>query len=326
MPTFFAYFADLLASVKNIVFSIGVFEIFEIVILTLLTYFIIRFIRDTRAEQLIKGILVFGVILLVFRSANFKVLKQLSDILLNAGLVAVVVMFQPELRRALERMGRSGAVRRITTIEQSGEQFSVSVMISEVCSACESMSKSVTGALIVIERRTKLGEQIATGTVIDAQPTSMLIRNIFFKNSPLHDGAMIIRGNRVYAAGCFLPKPQNDERIPRELGTRHRAAVGMSEISDSIVIVVSEETGKISLVENGDIKRGIDRADLEKRLSKRLVKVNLKKQPQNNNSPLHAEHQLPKKMPKHKQNKQVISKTADNAAIINPNNNGGDDE
>jgi diadenylate cyclase len=199
-------------------------------------------------------------------------------------------MFQPELRRALEKMGRSGFAKKILTSDLGLNDTSTLLLIDELAKSAEYLSRTATGALVVIERSTKLGEQIASGTIIDAVPSDQLFRNIFFKNSPLHDGAVIIRGNKIYAAGCFLPKPQNEESISKDLGTRHRAAVGISEISDAITIVVSEETGIISVVENGKIKRGFDRdklsAFLEEKLSEKKTakpeRIQKEKPPKNN--------------------------------------------
>jgi diadenylate cyclase len=147
-------------------------------------------------------------------------------------------------------------------------------MIQKISVSCERLSRTATGALIVIECQTKLGEQIDTGTILNANTSAELLCNIFFKNSPLHDGAMIMRGGRIYAAGCYLPKPQKEEFIGKELGTRHRAAIGITEVSDSVVIVVSEETGNISIAENGELTRNFDKNKLYNYLYKKFIDNN----------------------------------------------------
>jgi diadenylate cyclase len=200
-------------------------------------------------------------------------MKFLMRSVLDVGIIALVVIFQPELRRALEQVGRS----TITDIGVFGGGQSTDRehlartkdIIEIVTQSCKELSAKKTGALIVIERQIKLGEVIGSGTIIDAYPSVELIGNIFFTNSPLHDGAMVIRGGRLYAAGCFLPLSGNME-IGRELGTRHRAALGMSEESDAAVVVVSEETGAISVAIDSRLQRGLSPLNLQKLLSIKL--------------------------------------------------------
>jgi diadenylate cyclase len=239
----------------------GVVDYLEILLLSYLIYKILKLVQETRAVQLLRGIVVVVIILFIIRQFDFSALGFLSETFFSIGLMAIIVMFQPELRRILEKMGRTKVVQTLSFTSED-TNADMNAVIEEIAGACEKLSRSATGAIIVMERKTKLGEQADTGTVLNAAPSAELFGNIFFPNSPLHDGAVIIRNGVVLAAGCFLPKPQNEEFISKNLGTRHRAAIGMSEISDAVVIIVSEETGIISIAENGNLKRGLDRAKL----------------------------------------------------------------
>ena len=250
-------------------------DLLDIAIVAYLIYQTIKLVRETRAAQLLKGI---GMLLLLYLLADglkLKTMQFLTQNVLQVGLFAMLVVFQPELRRALEQVGRSriGKFHVFSSgtalpDEIASWQRFVNALIAEV----PALSRQKIGALVVIEQSTKLGEIIKTGTVIDADPSGELIGNVFFPNSPLHDGAMIVREGRVYAAGCFLPLSDNSE-ISRELGTRHRAALGMSEASDAIVVVVSEETGMITVCRDGKLNRGISVQELEKLLTAQLVGI-----------------------------------------------------
>ncbi len=246
-----------------------IIDLIDIAIVAYLIYKVLQLAVQTRAEQLLKGIAIVLVLYGVASWLNMVALSFIMNTLLQVGILAVVVLFQPEIRRALEQIGRSKVgstlhiFDRINLVEVENAKISHSV--EQVCRAVTELSLSKTGALIVFERRTKLGEVIATGTPIDSSVTVEMIGTIFFPNTPLHDGAMIIKKDRIWAAGCFLPLSQNFE-ISRELGTRHRAALGLSEVSDAIVIVVSEETGKISMVEEGQMLRGLTPEELRSRL------------------------------------------------------------
>ena len=191
---------------------------------------------------------------------------------LQVGLITLVVLFQPELRSALEKMGGE-SLRGIRSIGEQKGMSPVYAAIDSVVAAVADMSASKTGALIVFERSTKLGDLILTGTVINADPTPFLIKNVFFNKAPLHDGALIVRDGRLYAAGCLLPLSTNPDII-KDLGTRHRAAIGMSENSDAVVVVVSEETGTVSIAYEGKLKRGFSRSSLSKELRKYLAEPN----------------------------------------------------
>lgn len=243
-------------------------DILDILLVTIVFFFVFRFVRDRRAGRLLLGIALLVVLFILSIIFKMNALNYLLSSLFSVGLIAIVIVFQPELRAALEKMGD----RSIRGIKSMGTENSEEIgrCITEACVACDSLSKSKTGALIVFERNTKLGEYILTGTIIDAAPSSMLFGNLFFNKSPLHDGAVIIRGGRIHAAGCFLPLSTNPE-ITKEVGTRHRAAIGMSENSDAIVVIVSEETGTISVAEDGELQRDFDRLTLESHLKSRLM-------------------------------------------------------
>lgn len=243
-------------------------DILDILLVTIVFFFVFRFVRDRRAGRLLLGIALLVVLFILSIIFKMNALNYLLSSLFSVGLIAIVIVFQPELRAALEKMGD----RSIRGIKSMGAENSEEIgrCITEACVACDSLSKSKTGALIVFERNTKLGEYILTGTIIDASPSSMLFGNLFFNKSPLHDGAVIIRGGRIHAAGCFLPLSTNPE-ITKEVGTRHRAAIGMSENSDAIVVIVSEETGIISVAEDGELQRDFDRLTLESHLKSRLM-------------------------------------------------------
>lgn len=186
--------------------------------------------------------------------------------LFQVGFIALVIVFQPELRAALEKMGGEHFKGIIPKGESREQSDGVSLCINELCSTATSLSRTKTGALIVVERTTKLGDIIKSGVTVNADVSSFMLRNIFYDGAPLHDGAVVIRDWRIYAAGCFLPLSTNDEII-KDLGTRHRAGIGISEESDAVVIIVSEETGTISLAVNGQLKRGFSHNSLKKELN-----------------------------------------------------------
>lgn len=247
--------------IKNITSSVGITDILDIVIITFLIYKLLGFIRETRAEQLAKGLLLLVVATLLSKWMHLYTLHWLLSSLISAGLVAIVVIFQPELRRALEYLGRS----RITNVFGEVDKEEAKRIVGQFVEAVDSMSASRTGALIVIEREIALNDIVETGTIIDAQITAQMIGTIFYEGTPLHDGAVIVRGDKLYAAGCVLPLTQNKE-LNKELGTRHRAGIGITENSDALVIIVSEETGVISVAQNGRLTRFLDGKSIEKKL------------------------------------------------------------
>ena len=230
----------------------------DIILVAFLIYSIIKLVRDSRAEQLLKGILIFGLAFLTAMVLELNTMYYLLKTVLNNSLIVLIIIFQPEIRRALQHMAHS-RISPINFFGMSDEETEKEIKrwhksISAVCSALEGLQKQRMGALLVFERTTKLGEIINTGTIINAEATPELISNIFFNKAPLHDGAVIMREGIIYAAGCILPLSDNPQ-ISRELGTRHRAGVGMSENSDAIIVIVSEETGIISMAVGGVLKR-----------------------------------------------------------------------
>nr|WP_270439857.1 diadenylate cyclase CdaA [Butyricicoccus sp. AF86-03b2A] len=242
-------------------------DVVDILVVAYIIYRVMKLLKDTSAARLAKGILILVLIMLF---ASFLHLTMISWLLRNAlsvGVFAVVVIFQPELRRLLEQIGKGNLSRML--IPDTDPNVVESMIVATV-SACADMSRTKTGALIVFERKERLGEIISTGTRVDAAPSAELIKNIFFKNSPLHDGAMIVRAGRVCAAGCVLPLSGN-QGLSRDLGTRHRAAVGMSETADSVLVVVSEETGAISVAIGGMLKRHLSPEILQKMLESELL-------------------------------------------------------
>ena len=245
----------------------------DILLMAYLIYQAIKLVRETRAAQLVKGIAVLLVFYAVAQAVPLRTMRFLTENVLSIGFIAMGVVFQPELRRALEQVGRSriGKFQVFTSgLAEQDSQGKWEKLVHDLVEEAGVLSQEKIGALMVIERDTKLGEIIKTGTVIDSAPSPELIGNIFFPNSPLHDGAMIIRDGRLHAAGCFLPLSDNRE-ISRELGTRHRAALGMSETSDAIVVVVSEETGLITLCRNGKLTRGVSLSRLREYLNAELA-------------------------------------------------------
>ena len=232
------------------------FDIIDILIIAYIFYKAIGFLRETRAGQLVKGIAILLGLYILADWWDLAILEWTLSKIMGSAIVAMAVIFQPELRRLLEKMGRTD-FRRGQLLE--GEESVISKCIDNISRAAGTMQEKKIGALIVFERKTQLGEIINTGTVIDAEASVAMVNNVFFPKSPLHDGAMIIRDGRLYAAGCILPLTQRED-ISLQLGTRHRAAIGMTENSDAVVLVVSEETGNISIVSNGEIKRNYNSA------------------------------------------------------------------
>ena len=246
---------------------VTVIDIVEIIIIAFLFYTILVWIKSTRAWMLFKGLMVILVFVMVAALFRMNTILWLAEKTINVGVIAIVIIFQPELRRALEQLGRKNFLRGIASIDfGKNETETISTKsINELVRACFEMSKVKTGALIVIEDTVVLSEYERTGIAVDAVLTNQLLLNIFEKNTPLHDGAVIVRGDRIVTATRYLPLSDNME-LSKELGTRHRAAVGISEISDSLTIIVSEETGGVSVATEGRIIRGLDQEGLRKHL------------------------------------------------------------
>jgi len=246
--------------------TITVWDIVDILIITIIIYRVLSFMRKTSASSVMKGLLlIVGVALLSFLF-DMYVLTYLLRQVLQMGIILIVVLFQPEIRKMFEHMG----TRRLNFLFfKRGRDENVEAGISGVVAAAETMAKSKTGAIVVFEREVGLNDFAITGTKVDAQASSELIQNIFYPNSPLHDGALIVREGRLLAAACMLPL-SNNINLSRDLGMRHRAGVGISERSDAVVVIVSEQTGTISVAVDGMLKRHLTKDTLEKLLAKEL--------------------------------------------------------
>lgn len=266
------YITDIFQNFMRVVMSITIFDIIDILLLTYLIYMLLKLMRETRAEQLLKGIFVLVLIFVVVQVCQLKVMSFLLENFFQVGLIAIVVVFQPELRRILERVGRTKVPNIGLSFEQNDSPSSEArnAAIAGIAEACERLHMTKTGALIVVERQTKISDITEKATIINAAPEPDLFCNLFYNKAPLHDGAIVIRDNRIYAAGCFLPNTNKDQYLSNDLGSRHRAAIGMSENADSLVIVVSEETGTISVAENGQLTRGLSKEALIKILQRKM--------------------------------------------------------
>ncbi|MBQ2704356.1 MAG: diadenylate cyclase CdaA [Clostridia bacterium] len=249
--------------------SFGVADLIDILVVAFLIYKLVQLVRQTRAKQLVGGIVALVMAWFVAEIFEMTTLSVVLRAIIGSGFIALVVIFQPEIRNVLEQV----SLTNFSKFNRKGhsEYAELDTCIDNVSRACGEMSKSKTGALIVFEQETRLGDIIKTGTVIDAQSSMEVITNVFYPKAPLHDGAMIIRGARVYAAGCILPLSQNSN-LSKDLGTRHRASLGMSENSDAIVVVVSEETGIISVAKDGNLKRNLTASELLEYLKNALIK------------------------------------------------------
>ena len=243
---------------QNIISNIGINDVLDILIVAFLFYKLLGFIRETRAEQLAKGLLILVIVALLASWLHLYTLQWILSNLVNVGLIAIVIIFQPELRSLLENLGRNKLISNFSGIDlEEAEEITM-----ELTEAMLSMSKTKTGALIVIERETALTDIIETGTVIKAGIQKEMIENIFYEGAPLHDGALIVRGDKLWAAGCVLPLTE-DKKLSKELGTRHRAGIGITENSDALVFRVSEESGIISKAEDGKLQRRLGKQDIE---------------------------------------------------------------
>ena len=256
---------------KNALMSFnGISDTLDILFVALIIYGAIVLIRDTKAIQLAKGFILIFIIYAVVSLLKMQASSYLFSLFFPNLLLILVVIFSPEIRHAIESVGRSSLNNIIKGNDKTKKYEPVSRMINSVCRSCADMSDDKVGALIVFERGSLLGQIIDTGTRIDAEPSVEMIENIFFPKAPLHDGAMIIKDRRICAAGCILPLTANTN-INSSLGTRHRAAIGMSEQSDALIVVVSEETGIISVAEKGNLKRNLSDGDLRELLTKTFI-------------------------------------------------------
>ena len=248
--------------------TLRVSNIFEIIILAIILYEFMAWVKTTRAFALLKGIIVILVFLIIAYIFDFTTILWIAGKVINIAIIAVVVIFQPELRKALEQLGQKKYFKSIlpfTEKKDKGERFSDKT-VNELVRACFELVKNKTGALIVIEQDILLTDYEKTGIPVDGIVTSQLLINIFEHNTPLHDGAVIVRGDRIVSATCYLPLSDNMQ-ISKELGTRHRAAVGISEVTDTMTLVVSEETGNVSIAIAGELIRAVDQDYLKKKLT-----------------------------------------------------------
>lgn len=258
-----SFFQEMFSSIP----PLGVMDIVDILVVAFLIYKLMLIIRSTSAARVARSIMLLLVATWLTDVVHMYTLNWILTRFIEVGIIAIVIVFQPELRRALERFGGRTMLRFADPLSnRSVEQNAIAATVT----ACEIMAKERVGVLLVFERRTSLEEYFKTGTLIDAKVTDQLLRNLFFKNSPLHDGAVIIRHGRVAAAGCVLPLSENTH-LSSDLGTRHRAGIGMSEASDAVVVIVSEETGTISVASGGMLKRHLAPQTLEKLLTNELL-------------------------------------------------------
>lgn len=260
--------SDTIDIIKMISFA----DIIDIACVSVLLYYLFKFIRERRAGKLAIGVVLLFIIQFVSQLADMYAMQYIMQNIFQVGIITLVILFQPEIRSVLEKVGAQPlkGLKGMGISSESKDTSSMQSVIDEVVSAVGDFSESKTGALIVFERTTKLGDMVPTGTVIDANPVAFLIKNIFFNKAPLHDGALIIRNKRLYAGGCVLPVSNNPDLI-KDLGTRHRAGIGVSENSDAVVVIVSEETGTISTAVEGNLERGYTRETLAEFLRSELM-------------------------------------------------------
>ncbi|MGN0536013.1 MAG: diadenylate cyclase CdaA [Eubacterium sp.] len=263
---------DLFNRIISVFSTFSVTDFFDIVVVAVVIYICIRIVRESRALQLAKGLIffaiVYGIVVLLGMEASSYIFRTIFSNIL----IILVVIFAPELRKILEQVGHGATTKSIKSIIHPGVAVDIADIndaISEVCKACSDMSDQKIGALICFENNIMLGDVISTGTEIHAKVSKELVKNIFFPKSPLHDGAMVIRDGRIYAAGCILPLTK--KTVSSALGTRHRAGIGMSEQTDAIIVIVSEETGAISVVKNGVLERDISVGDLRDVLTTEFI-------------------------------------------------------
>lgn len=265
---YWGIFVDLLNRyVIGVIAEMKLVDFLDIVILSIILFYVYKFIRQRRAVRLARGILILTAVLLLSVLFNMRALNFLLENFFQVGMIALIVIFQSDLRAALERFGSTN-IKNLRGITENDAK-AITDCAEVIAEASDALAKTKTGALIAIERSTKLGEHLSHGVILNADMSTLLIRNVFFNKAPMHDGAMIIRNRRIYAAGCYLPLSNAD--VNKDLGTRHRAALGLSEVSDAIVIVISEETGTISIAIDGELERGFDRESLKNELMKYLL-------------------------------------------------------
>jgi diadenylate cyclase len=247
-------------------------DIIQIIIIAAIVYRVILWMKNTKAWMLLKGLLVLLFFIFMAFLLQMQTILFLGQQALNVLALAAVVVFQPELRRALEKLGEKDILSNINLFDYKQDNLRFSTRaLEDIVMACDKLSTEKTGALIVVEQATMLNEYVSTGIILDSLISEQMLLNIFEGQTPLHDGAIIIRGDRIVAATCYLPLSENT-RVSKDLGTRHRSAIGMTEVSDALVIVVSEETGAISVSIGGNLQRNISLGDLRKQLKEIQLK------------------------------------------------------
>ena len=249
----------------------------DIVLLATILFFTFRFFKNRKAGALLIGIFICSVVLFLSTLFSLDSVAYVFSAVFRVGLIAVIVVFQPEIREALEKVGNGSLNRFFKFGDQSKKKALYNSMIENICTAVNDLSRTRTGALIVIERTTKIDDIVHTGVFLNAEVSPFLLRNIFYDKAPLHDGAVVIEDGRISAAGCLLPLTRRTD-VDATLGTRHRAAIGMSETSDAVIIVVSEETGVISVAYDCNLERNFTQESLRQTLMKRLLRENFEEE------------------------------------------------
>ncbi len=275
--------AEWFNSVFAVFRTIQINDIIDILAVTFIVFNLFKLVRETRAEQLLKGVAILLAVYIVSMIFGLTMMTGLMRLLFEFSVLIIAIVFQPEIRKALERLGKTGMWKYFSLIKSGKTDEEIKAInhsIVVVADACSVFSSSKTGALIVFERDVKLSDIADTGTKLNSDASVALLGNIFFNKAPLHDGATIIRNGKIYASGCILPLTDKNKDVDINLGTRHRAAIGMSEVSDAIVVIVSEETGSISIANNGNLSQDYDRESLIAQLQGLLIddtKVYIKK-------------------------------------------------
>lgn len=270
MDIILSWFQSFLSVIKTFELK----DVIDILCVTLVIYALIKFVRDTKAVQLLKGAILLILIYVISAFLNLTMFTAILRMFMEFGVLIIIIIFQPEIRNVLEKIGRSKISKTFGFSNQDEAEKIYEInkkCIKDVVTIAKNFSKKKVGALIVFERETKLGDIINTGTILDAEPSVSLLGNMFFNKAPLHDGAVIIRNGKVYAAGCILPLTKRNQDVDVNLGTRHRAAIGMSEESDAVVVVVSEETGGISVACQGRLNKMEDSDELNSKLERLIL-------------------------------------------------------
>ena len=270
MSNIFSALSRGLHNIFGVISGINIGDVLDIILLSLLIYKAFQLVRETHAGQLMKGVIYLLIANIFVNLFDMSVMQIILRMVWEIGFIAIIILFQPELRQLLEKLGKSKIAMLGRTASAEEDELAIRSTIDNMVKACVSMSETKTGALMVVEQTTILNDVVSSGSKVDAAVSRDLLCNIFYPKSPLHDGAVVIRENRIHSASCILPLTQNTD-VSRELGTRHRAAIGMSERSDGVVVVVSEETGIISIANKGELKRGFDSITLKTELEALLI-------------------------------------------------------